>query len=234
MAIFVIQDRRTGRERAVIEAPSQAQALEWAVRRGLSLRGVDLTGLDLRGAFLAGADLRGAGLKDVDLAGGYLRRADLRAADLRGTRLAHSFLGSADLRLADLRDTDLSRADLRDALLTGADLRGTVLTCARLEGTFCDWRWAAIPAELLRQEPDPKGIGSGLVVALAFHDDTRPWSWLKRIVGQGPTTEWALTALAAWVRDGDNAPELLRSLTADAIPDRATTSGPSLRRQPLG
>lgn len=220
MAIFVMQDRRTGRELAVIEAPSHARALEWAIRRGVSLRGVDLAGIDLRGAFLAGADLRGAGLEGADLAGGYLRRADLRGVDLRAARLAHGFLGSADLRRADLRDADLSRADLRGAHLTGADLRGVVLTCARLEGTLCDWRWAAIPAELLRQEPDPKGLGSGLVVALAFHDDTQPWSWLKRIVGQGLATEWALTALAAWVRDGDNAPELLRSLAADAIGGR--------------
>ena len=222
MAIYVIQDRRTRRELAVIEAPSQARALEWAARRGLSLRGVDLARMDLRGTFLAGADLRSAGLERADLAGCYLRGADLRDAHLRGARVAHGFLGSADLRRADLRDADLSRADLGEALLTGADLRGTILTCARLDGTLCDWRWAAIPAELLRQEPDPAGLGSALVVALAFHDDTRPWSWLKRIVGHGPATEWALRALASRVREEDNAPELLRSLVADATSDRAS------------
>lgn len=220
MAIYLIQHRLTRRELAVIEAPSYSRALEWAARRGVSLREVDLAGIDLRGAFLAGVDLRGAGLEGADLAGCYLRRGDLRGADFRDARLAHAFLGSADLRRADLREADLSRADLRGARLVGADLRGAVLTCARLEGALCDWRWAAIPAELLRQQPDPTAVGSRLIVALAFHDDPSPWSWLKLIAGQGPATEWALGVLADRVRDGDNAPELLRSLAADAMTGR--------------
>lgn len=226
MAIYLIQHRRTRRELAVVEAPSYTQALEWAARRGVSLSDVDLAGLELRGAFLAGVDLRGAGLEGADLSGCYLRRAALRGAYLRGARLAHAFLGSADLQKADLREADLSRADLRGARLVGADLRGAVLTCARLEGALCDWRWGAIPAELLRQQPDPAAVGSRLVVSLAFHDDLGPWSWLKLIAGHGPATEWALGVLAAQVQDGDNAPELLRSLAADAMAGRAASTRP--------
>lgn len=223
MAIYLIQHRWTRRELAAIEAPSHARALEWAARRGMSLMDVDLAGIELRGAFLASADLRGSGLAGADLSCCYLRRADLRGADIREARLAHAFLGSADLRQADLREADLSRADLRGASLVGADLRGAILTCARLEGTLCDWRWGAIPAELLRQQQDPSAGGSRLVVALAFHDDPGPWSWLKLIAGHGPLTDWALGVLAGWVRDGDNAPELLRYLAADAASGRTAT-----------
>ncbi len=186
----------------------------------MSLIDADLAGTVLRGAFLAGADLRGAGLSGAELSGCYLRRADLRGSDLRGTRLAHAFLGGADLRQADLREADMSRADLRGTSLVGADLRGTILTGARLGAALCDWRWGAIPAELLRQQPGPSAEGSRLVVDLAFHDDPSPWSWLKLLAGRGDGTDWALGILAGSVRDGDNAPDLLRFLTADAMSGR--------------
>ncbi len=223
MAIYLIQHRWTRRELAAIEAPTPARALEWAARRGMTLIDVDLAGTDLRGAFLAGADFRGASLAAADLSGCYLRRADLRGADLREARLAHAFLGGADLRGADLREADLSRADLRGTSLVGADLRGTIVTGARLEDTLCDWRWSAIPAELLRQRHDLSSEGSRLVVALAFHDDPGPWSWLGLLGGHGRLAEWALGILADWVRDGDNAPDLLRYLAADAMNGRART-----------
>jgi hypothetical protein len=216
MAIYLIHHRWTRRELAAIEAPSHARALEWATRRGMSLIDVDLAEVDLRGSFLAGADLRGSGLAGADLSGCYLRRADLRGADLREARLAHAFLGSADLRHADLREAELSRADLRGTNLAGADLRGTILTGARLEETTCDWRWGAIPAELLRRQPAPPAGGSRLVVALAFHDDPSPWSWLNLLAGGDEAVGWALGIMADQVRDGDNAPELLRCLAVDA------------------
>jgi Pentapeptide repeats (8 copies) len=222
MAIYLIHDRWTHRELAAIEAPSHTRALEWAARRGMSLADVDLAGMELRGAFLAGADLRGTGLADADLSGCYLRRADLRGADLRGARLAHAFLGSADLRGADLRDADLSRADLRGTSLVGADLRGTIFTGARLDGAVCDWRWGALPAELLRQQPGAPAGGSRLIVALAFHEDPGPWSWLKLLAGLDEVAGWALGTLAGWIRDGDNAPQLLRYLATDV-----TASQPS-------
>jgi uncharacterized protein YjbI with pentapeptide repeats len=223
MAIYLIQHRWTRRELVAIEAPTPARALEWAARRGMDLIDVDLAGADLRGAFLAGADLRGAGLAAADLSGCYLRRSDLRGTDFREARLAHAFLGGADLRGADLRDADLSRADLRGTSLVGADLRGTILTGARLDEAFCDWRWSAIPAELLRQQHGLSSEGSRLVVALAFHDDPAPWSWLKLLVGHDRLADWALGILAGRVRDGDNAPDLLRYLAADAMSGRDRT-----------
>jgi uncharacterized protein YjbI with pentapeptide repeats len=201
---------------AIVEAPTYARALELAVRRRLSLNHIDLGRARLHSAFLAQADFRGATLSAADLSGCYLRNADLRGADLRGTRLAHAFLGEADLCQADIRGAELARADLREARLVGADLRGTILTGARLDGALCDWRWSAIPAELLRQHPDSPGGDSRLIIEMAFHDDPRPWSWLKLLNGYGKRADWALAILADSVRDGDNAPDLLRCLTTDA------------------
>jgi uncharacterized protein YjbI with pentapeptide repeats len=216
MPIYSILHRWTRSTVAVIEAPTYARALEWAARRGLSLIDVDLEGLVLRGAFLARADLRGAGLTAADLSGCYLRKADLRGADLHRARLVHAFLGATDLRQADLREAELSRADLRGTKLVGADLRGTVITGARLAGALCDWRWSVIPAELLRQKPRASDDDSRLVIDLAFYEDQRPWGWLKLLSGYGRRADWALGALAESVRDGDNAPEMLRCLAADA------------------
>jgi hypothetical protein len=170
----------------------------------------------LRGAFLAGADLRGAGLSGSDLSGCFLRGADLRGTDLREARLAHAFLAGADLRQSDLREADLSRADLRGTNLLGADLRNTILTGARLGDAVCDWRWSAIPAELLRQQNGASAEASRLVVEMVFHEDPSPWSWLKLLSGHGCRTDWALGVLAGSIRDGDNAPDLLRCLTSDA------------------
>jgi uncharacterized protein YjbI with pentapeptide repeats len=220
MAIYLIRHRWTRHELAAVEAPTHARALEWAVRQGLNLIEVDLAGVSLRAAFLAGADLRGAALSDAELSGCYLRGADLRGADLRGTRLAHAFLGGADLRQADLREADLSRADLRGTSLVGADLRGTILTGARLAGTRFDWRWSVVPAELLRQHHSSSAEGSRLVVDMAFHDDPRPWSWLKLMVDLRTGADWAFGVLANSVLEGDNAPDLLRLLAADTARTR--------------
>jgi Pentapeptide repeats (8 copies) len=225
MATYLIRHRWTRRELAAIEAPTYARALEWAARCGMSLIDVDLAGTMLRGSFLAGADFRGAGLSAADLSGCYLRRADLRGADLRGARLAHAFLGGADLRQADLREADLSRADLRGTILVGADLRGTILTGACLTDALCDWRWSAVPAELLRQQRGASPEVSRLVVDMAFHDDPGPGSWLKLLAGHGGADR-ALDILAGSVREGDNAPDLLRCLAADAANGRDQTVQP--------
>ncbi len=215
MPTYSLFDRWTRDRVAILDAPTFSRALEFAVREGVCLVDIDLKQAALRSAFLARADLRGAELSAADLRGCYLRGADLRSADLRGTRMEHAFLGGADLREADLRGAVLTRADLRGARLLGVDLRGTILTGARLDGALCDWRWSVIPAELLRQHPDASSEVTGLIIEMAFHDDSKPWSWLKLFARHRKQADWALGVLADSVRDGDNAPELLRCLTAD-------------------
>jgi uncharacterized protein YjbI with pentapeptide repeats len=227
MPRYNLVNRWTRDRVAMVDAPTYSRALEFAVREGVCLVDLDLKRAVLRSAFLVRADLRGAELTSADLCGSYLRGADLRATDLRGTRLARAFLGGADLRNADLRGAVLTRTDLRGASLLGVDLRGTILTGARLNGAICDWQWTAIPVELLRQHPNTPRKAMGLIMEMASCDDLRPWSWLRCLSRHKERAGWALGILADSVRDGDNAPELLRCLTAGAVMERDQFSSPS-------
>jgi uncharacterized protein YjbI with pentapeptide repeats len=226
MPIYSFFHRWTRDLVAMVDAPTFSRALEFAVREGMCLVDLDLKRAVLRSAFLARADLRGAALTSADLCGCYLRGADLRAADLRGTRLAHAFLGRADLSKADLRGAVLTRTDLRGANLLGVDLRGTVLTGARLNGALCDWHWSAVPVELLRQHPDTARKDMRLIMEMAFCSDLSPWSWLEILSRHRERAGWALGILADSVRDGDNAPALLRCLTTGADMEQDHLSSP--------
>lgn len=149
--------------------------------------------------------------------------ADLRGADLRG----------ADLRQADLREADLRGADLRGARLTGADLRGTLLHGAKLADAQLEWRSSCVPLELLRRDPEGFRRGSKLIAALAFHDDARPFGWLRTIAEAGAPeqAEWAYGVFHRQIRRGDNAPRILRALAADAAAaDAAATEARSSLR----
>jgi hypothetical protein len=220
MSTITVMHRWTRKSILIIEAPTYVRALELAARQHMSLMDAELEGAMLQSAFLARVDLRGARLSSADMSGCYLREACLRGTEFCSARLTRAFLGGADLREADLRGADLSRADLRGARLVGADLRGTVLTGARLTGALCDWRWNAIPIELLRQYLGTSGGDSRLVIEMAFQDDHRPWSWLKLLTGPGARSDWVLGALADAIRQGDNAPDLLRCLIANAGRER--------------
>ena len=138
-------------------------------------------------------------------------------------------MGRADLRQADLRQADLRLASLEGARLVGADLRGALLFGARLGGAVLDWRYSVIPLELLRQDRGASQQGSKLVADLAFEDETRPFAWLKVVVRHRAAAEWAFGVLSRHIREGDNAPELLRKLTADAVQEtRPAESSPML------
>lgn len=234
MPIYSLFHRWTRDRVAILDAPTYAGALELAVREGMDLVGVDLTRASLRRAFLSKADLRGAALHDADLCSCYLHGADLRGADLRGTRLAHAFLSGADLRRADLRGAVLTRADLRGASLLGVDLRGTILTGARLDGALCDWRWSAIPAELLRKRSSAPCNFTRLMIELLFHDDSDPWSWLEILSRHQGAAAWALSALTNWIRPGDNSGEFLQRLSTGSDKDREAASVRSSPRCVIG
>lgn len=99
------------------------QALEQAVKAGVSLHKADLRGADLEGADLWGADLRDADLRDADLGGAQLTGANLQGADLTGANL-----WGADLTGANLQGVDLTGANLWGVNLEGADLEGAKIT----------------------------------------------------------------------------------------------------------
>jgi hypothetical protein len=224
MPIYPIFHRHATAPIAVVEAETYREALEYAVRRGTSLVDADLKGINVPRAFLARGDFRGADLRAARLQGASLHKADLRAARLQGAVLEHAFLGSTDLRHADLREADLRHANLKQARLVGADLRGTLLIGAKLDGAILDWRWSNVALELLRGSRERPGDAFSAIAELAFHDDARPYSWLKVLLAKRLHTDWALGVLAPHLRQGDNAPELLRRLATDVAVDAGRAS----------
>jgi len=203
----------------MVEAESYPRALELAVARGVRLLYADLKGIKVRGTFLGEGDFRGAELSYAELAGVNLEAADLRAARLVGTDLREAVLLTADLRQADLRGADLRFANLEGARFVGADLRGALLTGARLERAILDWRWSPVAVELLRRDGAGSTAASTIMAELAFEDDARPFGWLKVLIRHGSQASAALAVFAKYIRPGDNAPGLLRSLAADLAPE---------------
>ena len=113
-----------GRQPLEIDAKTVSDAVQYAVKNRLALRGADLSGAALRGADLSGAALRGADLSGADLRGADLSRADLLGANLRGADLSRADLRRADLLGANLQEANLQVANLQGANLQGANLQG--------------------------------------------------------------------------------------------------------------
>jgi hypothetical protein len=134
--------------------------------------------------------------------------ACLRGANLGGANLGGADLGDADLGGADLGGADLRGADLRDADLRGADLGGADLGGADLRGADLNWQSHDLLSEILRQaagdDPTKRAV-AGLILV------SRDWCWPQFVALAIPGREWALDTLAGYVREGDGAPEILRT-----------------------
>jgi hypothetical protein len=204
----------------LIDADDYPMALEIAVEHRVKMLYADLKGIAAPGVSLIGADLRGADLTNSILPAACLSRSDLRSAKLTRACLQEAVLRRTDLRGADLRRANFRDADLEGAQLLGADLRGTDIHGAKLDRALMDWRYATIPLELLRRDRQAHAKGLQTILELAFNseDDSkaRPYSWLKAIVRRPSEMDWSLSVLGQYLRPDDNAPELLRRLSADA------------------
>jgi hypothetical protein len=169
-------------------------------------------------------------LSSAILSGANLQAADLRSAKLAGTFLQEGLLRNADLRDADLRRADLRAANLEEVRLVGADLRGALFYGSRLNGAVLDWRWSGIPLELLRQGRDGAEDERDVVIDPQVADDRRPFAWLKAILSHGSKGDRSIEILSRHIRPGDNAPELLRRLAADALRSPAAGTGAEANR----
>lgn len=219
MMIHPLFRRWKTRPFAIIVAEGTSRALERASRKGHSLVCADLKGIDASKCSLPGADLRGADLDEAELS-----LSDFRAADFRGATMVRSRWIGADLRRANfrrtnLREADFRRADLSGAKFPGADLRGVRLTGAKLDGALIDWRWSAFAVELLRRDTGCRGAAVSVVVNLAFEKDERPFGWLRELLRETETVDWAVSVLGRAMLPNDNAPEVLKKLVADVATD---------------
>jgi uncharacterized protein YjbI with pentapeptide repeats len=108
--------------------------------------------------------------------------------------------------------------DQRDAIqklvadgtdLRGADLGGANLDGANLDGATINWNSHDLIAELLRRaagDDVEKRKVAGLILV------SRDWCWGDfLLLRKEPLFFWALDVLSAAVRDGDNAPDILRA-----------------------
>jgi uncharacterized protein YjbI with pentapeptide repeats len=105
--------------------------------------------------------------------------------------------------------TDLRGADLGGANLDGANLDGANLDGANLDGATINWNSHDLIAELLRRaagDDVEKRKVAGLILV------SRDWCWGDfLLLRKEPLFFWALDVLSAAVRDGDNAPDILRA-----------------------
>ena len=129
----MIQINRVKQEPVIVESANTVkEAVEYAVRNGISLKDADLRGMNLRNMDLSNADLSGADFRCSDLShsnlsGACLRNAKLNCADLTEACLADANLSYAYLSNANLTGTVLSGAVLISAELSDADLSGAYL-----------------------------------------------------------------------------------------------------------
>jgi uncharacterized protein YjbI with pentapeptide repeats len=135
------------------------------------------------------------------------KRASLRGANLRGANLRGANLRGADLRGADLREADLREANLGGADLGGADLGGAALRGADLREAIINWMSHTLVSELLMRVA---GDSIELRMVAGLIAVSTDWCWEKFLSVETPHRDWALAELRKWVRDGDNAPEILR------------------------
>jgi hypothetical protein len=111
---------------------------------------------------------------------------------------------AATANLKHLRDANLRGANFRGADLCGADLRGANFRDAKLS-----WQSHDLLSEILRRDAGDdiaKLKIAGLILVLR----DKCWDDFGEMAARDPLGEWALDALAEWVQDGGDAPQLLR------------------------
>ena len=204
--------------------------LRYANLSGANLRDANLYGADLYGANLYDADLYGANLRDANLSGANLRYANLYGADLYGANLYGADLYGANLSVADLRYANLRDANLYGADLSGANLYGANLSVANnLSVATVSWNSHSLLSEILYRASG-QDLGRQALAALIGRNVGWCWEtwlsddapggvdqddWLGIVVDHRP---WALSELAKWVKDGDDAPGALRQYVAKEQP----------------
>ena len=162
------------------------------------LRGQRVEGVDAGGATLRWACLAHAGLSRSSLAGADLRAADLRFADLSGCDLSHAWLSDADLRWSVL-----DGANLVGARLGRARLKGAVLT-----GITVNWTDRTLVSEILWRAAADDTFRR-MIAAFIRLEET--WCWDRFLAIPSVERVWAMEELRRWVKDGDDAPDVLQS-----------------------
>ena len=151
----------------------------------------------LEAAVAAGANLDCANLDGAALEGANLTRANLDGANLTGAALDGANLDCANLAGAALEGANLEGANLTRAALTGANLTRAAI----------NWQSHWLLSELLWRNADSPSREQ----LAAWIGRKADWCWGEWLGLDHPDRAWALATLTRYVRDGDNAPDILRS-----------------------
>ena len=115
--------------------------------------------------------------------------------------------GDTSGKRADLRWADLQGANLQGANLQGAYLRDARLQNANLENITVNWDSHALTSEILWRA---SGDNIERQMLASFVERKTDWCWKHWLTFNHSEKEWALGVLRQWVKEGDNAPEILR------------------------
>ena len=158
-------------------------------------------------AVLTGMDLTRAVLTYANLTRAVLTGTDLTRADLTGAVLTDANLTGADLTGANLSCAYLTRAVLNCADLSCANLRGAYLSEANLSGVKLSWHSQTLLSEILWRVAKTEDQQ----MLAAFVGRKTDWCWDHWEKYPHPAREWAISELAKWGQEGDDAPEFIRN-----------------------
>ena len=133
----------------------------------------------------------------------------LQQAVRSGANLSGANLYCVDLSGANLSGANLSGANLSGANLYCVDLSGANLYGVDLSGAKINWNSHALIGELLRRDAGEDANRRCLAGGITISTD---WCWKKMLSIDHPEKEWAIRTLIPWIKEGDNAPSILREL----------------------
>ena len=112
----------------------------------------------------------------------------------------------AEENRANLERANLEGADLEGANLERANLYGARLYGAKLENITVPWTSHALISEILYREAGDNIERQKFSVWVGRKIE---WCWSEWQEYDGPERKWAILTLRKWMKDGDDAPEIL-------------------------
>ena len=150
---------------------------------------------------LAGATMSCSNFYEADFTDASLERAYLSCADFHGSNFTCAVLDGANLANADFSGCDL----------TDASFVNTYLPTCKIEGARLNWKSHDLVAEVLRRAA-MSDVSKSIAGLFVMCRETPVADIFKYLI---PGMRWALKECAHWLRDGDNAPAILREARDD-------------------
>lgn len=179
-------------------------------------RRADFTDTDMSRKDFSSVNFHKAIFVRTNLAGATMSCSNFYECDFTGASLERAYLSSADLHESDftnavLDGANLANADMSRTILTGASFVNAYLPTCKLDGAVLNWESHDLVAEVLRRaaRSDISRSIAGLFLV------SREMSIVDIFDFVVPGMNWALNECMRWLREGDNAPAILREMRDD-------------------